>query len=298
MLKVAIATVLFSMEGRSMQCRLRVWCTHARRLNRDVFDGNASVVLVGQRSRDCSATGAVHIPHDARLRAYALNFSLTHKTSSKMSLTPRLHRNLFVKWQLLSLVAFDRVVFLDSDVDPYFGVEYRRDELSRASRHVSQLPSRTIYALSDHASPVNTGVLVLSPNKSLFELGMRVVRGNDFNTTHGFELGGPPRLTMKDASAIRHTACMRKNTWEFVGGDSDQGLFSYMAYARQELRVEVPRFLVGSHFWGGAKPFSSPSCASYRAHVERTLGARDSCSLGMRTGGGKSCFFNHRTHIL
>ncbi len=297
-MKFAIATVLFSMEGKPIQCRMRMWCMNAHRLNRDVFRGNASVVLVARKPNDCAGLGAVHVPHNARLRAYALNFSLTHKTNGKMSLNARFHRNLFIKWQLFSLNAYDRVVFLDSDIDPYFDIKYTPQDFLKAYHHVKDMSKRTMYALSDHASPVNAGILVITPNVSLFNIGMSIVRENKFNTTHGFELAGAPRDTISNVHGIERTACIKRNTWEFVGSDSDQGFLSYMVHSRRELKVEAPRFMKGSHFWGWAKPFGTPSCVSYHAHVKDTLGPNDSCFLSMRTNKKNNCFFNHRTHIL
>lgn len=80
---------------------------------------------------------------------------------------------------------------------------------------------------------------------------------------------------------IKDTACILRNSWKFVCSDSDQEFFSYMVHVR-ELKMEAPRFMTTSHFWGWAKSFRTPSCFSYYSRVRDTLGPYLPCFRNMR----------------
>ena len=54
--------------------------------------------------------------------------------------------------------------------------------------------------MADHSAPVNGGLLLLTPNRSLYSDGVRVLRACLFNTSHGWMGAGPPRSI---AAAVR-----------------------------------------------------------------------------------------------
>ena len=295
-MKVALATVVFSLN-RALHCRVEMWCRNMDRVRKDVFRGNASIVVLTRNATNHCPFRTDAIGFDPGLGELATAFASAHRTNQRMSIHFTFHRNLFFKWQIFAL-DFDRVVYTDTDVDPYFAASYSRLDFTKAFHHVARMSGATMYGHPDHASPINTGLLVVTPNATLYEQGKDVVRRNRFNTTHGFDLLGAPQDTMLINEHTRHTVCVRENTWQFVGGDSDQGLFAHMMYVRKELTVLTPQHMDANHFWGWFKPFSQPPCERYLAHVRRSLPGEHACLALMTRNIVSRCFWNHRTRFL
>ena len=267
------------------------------RLNRDVFHNGAVIVTLTHNGTKHCPFPSQSIRFDTELDKYASIFASTHKTNARMSLDYNFHKKLFFKWQIFTL-DFDRVIFTDTDVDPYLGTSYSSVQFQRARKHVRLMPKGMMYGYSDHESPVNTGILVVRPNVTLYELGKQVIKRCKFNVTHGFDLQGPPRNTMLGNPYTANTMCIKNNTWEFVGGDSDQGLFSHMMFVQRELSVTYPLYMTSNHFWGGNKPFSHQSCSAYNAHVRNTLPSNHSCIGMLGDNVHPHCFWNHHTRLL
>lgn len=293
--RIAIATLVFG-SNPSFECRLKVWCHGAQRVNREVFGGNASIVLLTTSVHDCK--GAVSLKHDTELTSLSQRFAESHKTDGSMSGSTFRQANLLKKWQVFRLLEYDRVIFWDSDIDPYFPHSLPKDA-QKARDHIVGMPRGVMYARGDHASPINSGVLVVRPNLTLYREGLAVLNRNLFNTTHGFDLAGPPRETMS-ANIVRfsHTACIKKNDWHFVCSDSDQGFFTHMMHVRNALRVEKPKFFANGHFWGWNKPFSVKGCTSYARHVRSVLSNDDSCLAMLKTDSSIRCYSMLNTPLL
>jgi hypothetical protein len=121
----------------------------------------------------------------------------------------------------------------------------------------------------DIESPVNTGVMWLKPDRALYEEGVALLHTMRFSPELGFNMSGRPRELMPPElaadEAVNATRLMRTNTWNIVGGASDQGLFTlifgmrhpgYLSCARHSFAVH--------HFWARSKPWvAKPSCAPY-----------------------------------
>lgn len=302
-MRVAISTILFNMNPQ-FHCRVRMWCASAHRLNRDVFDGNASIVIIREdKKHDCEDVGAITLDYDPLLVSLTHRFAATHKTNNRMSFNTKRQHKLLLKWQIFNMTSYDRVLFLDSDIDPYFNVKYSKDDFSFARSHFYNMQEGVIYAHADHESPINTGILAVTPNASLYRIGLGILHRNKFNITHGFDFAGQPSTTIKANRKIKHSRCIRQNTWQFVCSDSDQGFFSHVMYVRKELKVKPPAYMAASHFWGWAKPFQTAACPLYKVHAENTLSKHDDCVISMQVydtnkSNTKRCFLNHKTHLL
>ena len=85
-----------------------------------------------------------------------------------------------------------------------------------------------------HAIGVNGAVLLLKPNWTTYALGLSVLERGEWNTTHGFELSGRPQELLRSADrtprrTYYQTRMVSGDTWDFVAGNSDQGLFAYVS---------------------------------------------------------------------
>ncbi|KAL3902267.1 MAG: hypothetical protein SGPRY_012136 [Prymnesium sp.] len=108
----------------------------------------------------------------------------------------------------------------------------------------------------DHETPVNTGVWLYKPHKQIYRDALHVLRHGSWNAARGFNEAGDARSLGMDPkqlqrlavgrvmwntekasvpeSAIESTKAkmiltefIKGNTWFFVGGNIDQGLFWY-----------------------------------------------------------------------
>ena len=151
-----------------------------------------------------------------------------------------------------------------------------------------ETPHLELTASGDSHAPINGGVLLLKPRATTYARGLDILRRGRFNTTHGFDLAGPPQslllASMSSALSSDHrqrvrvrralrrfwgTRMVRDDTWDFVAANADQGLFSYIyltklhgAAFRQSRHY---RRCTGSrlwHFWGGSKPWARRDATS------------------------------------
>ena len=141
-----------------------------------------------------------------------------------------------------------------------------------------------LIASSDIASPINTAVMLLKPNLSIFEEGLRVLQRKRFDPLLGFDRVGAPQSALVhlrgtlEWQRINRTTMLRKNDWNFVGGHACQGLFVYLFLVRSEASLPFfafPKNLtfrtshnVGTmrlrHFGAGTKPWRpSVRCRVY-----------------------------------
>ena len=130
-------------------------------------------------------------------------------------------------------------------------------------------------ANADYSSPVHGGLLLFRANASLYLEGLRVLSNEGFNHTHGFGLVGPPRslgLRPRHLDGARATdvgfgndpltsGAMKRNGWEFVNANSDQGFFWYMFFIRHQ-RGAYFRYFGNAHhkilhWWTGLKPWDA-----------------------------------------
>jgi hypothetical protein len=171
------------------------------------------------------------------------------------------------------------VLMLDTDVDATWhlpaaklGMGGRHD----ATRLVSAFARDAACQLSgtpDHSSPINGGVLLLKPNRTVYEEGLQLLRTRTFDATAGFNRSGSLRSAMNASMPALSGAARRlaestfayqANTWDFVNGDADQGLFTAIYMARGRFCAPRHRRLCVQHFMAREKPWQDPpSCSRY-----------------------------------
>ena len=181
------------------------------------------------------------------------------------------------------LASFDFALFLDVDVTllPFddIGAAARRWAAARAlltAGNASTPAARwpTFIANADQASPVNAGLWLVRPSAALLGAALHVLKRCRFNTTHGWELAGPPRQLLRQ-HPMRHpdgkaattdlgdrpatTLAARHDKWDFLGADIDQGFLWYFFYVRRP-RGALFRYSRGAsralHWYG--KGWSKP----------------------------------------
>ena len=134
------------------------------------------------------------------------------------------------KLQLWSLTRYRAVLFTDADVDPFLssrGRPGRGAQLQHAftdSLRSFIASDVQLTASSDYHSPINTAVMLLKPNTSVFARGLAVLRRRRFDRRLGFDLVGRPRDALAHLRAhpswplINHTRMLVGNDWDFIGG--------------------------------------------------------------------------------
>ena len=95
----------------------------------------------------------------------------------------------------------------------------------------------SLVASADYHSPINTGVMLLRPSERMYQLGLRVLRRNDFDPTLGFDRAGRPSEALAALRAhatpqlwreVAATRMLWQDRWTFVGGHACQGLFVHV----------------------------------------------------------------------
>ena len=205
---------------------------------------------------------------------------------------------------------YGAILLTDNDVDlvPAYdwqgsdavGEANRSYYLGTFERHLQEWPKvvrRFLYgthvqliATLDGDTPINAGLLLLKPSRRVFDMACRVLSSRQFNTTHGFEGAGPPSALLDPVARrrFRLTRMMNLDTWDFTGGNVDQGMLTYLYTMRMrkayDLSLHCPftgsalcgsRPVPGSrsgvvcpisvrHLWGGAKPWQLRyTCPAY-----------------------------------
>eukprot|EP01065_Artemidia_motanka_P015213 TRINITY_DN19083_c0_g1_i1.p1 TRINITY_DN19083_c0_g1~~TRINITY_DN19083_c0_g1_i1.p1 ORF type:complete len:479 (+),score=86.32 TRINITY_DN19083_c0_g1_i1:34-1470(+) len=163
------------------------------------------------------------------------------------------------KWQVFGMDGVDAVLFLDLDTDPLplrcpalserepgetsdcrdaVGTERRSGAAWAALLRCFMSAGLDAVVRPDHAGPVNGGFMIARPRRTLFESGIRVLSTAGFNTTHGWELMGPPRVwpTRAELRGIPLSS-HRTPSWKFGAADADQGFLFHMLFQRGGARA-------------------------------------------------------------
>ena len=164
------------------------------------------------------------------------------------------------KWVLLSLRRFDVILYADADLEVMPLAEQPPDSIGVAWREAMRalVSSDHVQLVGgpDPIAPLNGGLLLLKPSLRLYHLGISLLSQCSFNTTHGWELRGPPTSLDARPHLLRHmlgkhmaqrrqtahlsdrltamwrTKAFLRDDWTFDGADTDQGLFFYVFFVR------------------------------------------------------------------
>lgn len=155
--------------------------------------------------------------------------------------------SLLLKWHVFALTEHDAVLFWDVDCellplgshDPIRAAE----GWAALTRQLVAHPTARAVIASDYSAPMNTGLMLVRPDRQLFREGRAALRRCAFNTSHGWDLVGPVRslgvtvlaslrgvATLPGRKVYRHLPVFQQQRagWDFQAGNSDQGFFLYM----------------------------------------------------------------------
>lgn len=178
--------------------------------------------------------------------------SAGHERTESQLLPPHGAVITLLKWQLFGEVRYKAVFLAELDVDlfhhgrvtsrvpilpvdratPRSTAEALRDA-SRRFLHAG--PS--LVAHSDPATPINAGMLFFRPSSSVYQAGLALLRTRTFSPTHGWNHSGGPRevlgpgalasgFIVAPACTVSQCSWWSDNSWNFIGGNADQGLLA------------------------------------------------------------------------
>ena len=123
-----------------------------------------------------------------------------------------------------------------------------------------------IQGTPDHSALVNDGVMLVKPNRAMYEQSMRILNRSSFSMTHGYQRSGLPKVAFPNAvPLVRRARGYWDNTWDYVCGAGGQGLFAHLSMRGSGEQFCVPQdWLVRvRHFWAGDKPWKMANCKRY-----------------------------------
>lgn len=196
-----------------------------------------------------------------------------------------------LKWMLWALKGYEIVLF--SDLDVYLAPGPRSLDLAWWHRSVSAFlqSSALLAGTPDHEAPLNTGIMLLKPRRWMYEEGLATLKGAVWTVHEGFNAVGRPRdqfntwrlpgnIFTQLASGhtapgssiaaaeelMNRTAYAQKNSWDFVGGNLDQGLFWYLVFLRHRAGTWTAALggqrWEAKHYWGTNKPWAGSLASS------------------------------------
>lgn len=260
---IAIGTAVgLSHQGSLASCGLFKWLHNAQRLVAQPYLRERAQIVVWTNAAGadftqaaCPTCSARIVPFDPTLLAAVDAWSTVADPpgedgwrsagENRHSLPLRSSfgsRAALLKWQAVRHVEYKLIFLTDVDVDIFAGgLGARQSAATRSweaaarrawSEGVEQLLASHIelVASADHESPVNTGVLLIRPRLATHRRGVAALSSLRFNYTHGFEGRGTPCevLAPRTIQQSRGSWAVRRCSWNFVGGNSDQGLFTYV----------------------------------------------------------------------
>lgn len=167
-------------------------------------------------------------PHGAVITL--LKWGLIGETRYKAMLIAELDVDLFHQGHVMSRVPFPLVDL----PTPRTTAEALRDASSRFP-----LTASSLVAQSDVATPINAGTIFLKPNQAAFEKGLALLRSRTFSPQSGWNRTGRPRAVLASDFVVapecrirgtskiaRACAWWPEDTWNFIGGNADQGLLA------------------------------------------------------------------------
>ena len=251
-------------------CMLPAFCRYAQAFQTFV-ERNATLqvdigVLTYTRwnvSRECPGAKAVHADDNFTQAVQNIYREHNPKYSGNCHLCQAKTASILVlKWVLVNLVAYDLVLFLDLDIDVDNMLTTFHMTLLQNGILDFAKSNAAIAADSDWAVPINTGVMLLRPNASIYREGMALLRTGVFNTNNGLGHLGPPSSVKTNSSEdwklpprFASNRLTAQDTWNFASASGDQGLFAIFFHLRSPRRYWPDTWRVSvRHFWAGAKP--------------------------------------------
>mmetsp|Transcript_55533 Transcript_55533/g.91978 ORF Transcript_55533/g.91978 Transcript_55533/m.91978 type:complete len:329 (-) Transcript_55533:364-1350(-) len=278
----AIVTTFYIPESNPMShCGILKWCRNAHRLV-GRYSPKARVIVftndVPRIKLECPRADV--LPFEARLVESASRFDAANPTPEN-SFCPS---HTLLKWQIVQpqLGGQETILYLDADVDAdvLHLDDWPRSRILELMANFTDDPCR-LRATPDHSSPLNTGLMLVKPSAELYFEGVTLIETLRFNVTHGFNLSGMLQATVRrPRKAVKQAKGWWRDTWDFICGAGDQGLFTTVFMARHEFfcmpswgnRRHFGMRPALLHYWGPqSKPWHSPyaarKCPAYFSFV-------------------------------
>ena len=249
----------FAYADDATGCSLVKWCWNAHNMIDKYAPGGDVVVYTDniRAVRDLCPQAVLH-PFDAELGS-----AISAYAGSSMVRRSRIKggKCTYTLWKFQALKAnYSSLLFLDADIDASMGtIDPRSKLLNNLPQYLKRFErsSCMLRATPDHSAIVNDGVMLLKPHESIYQQALEVLRSGLFNTTHGFELAGPPKQTIRNPSKdVMKAMGYWKDTWNFVCSAGSQGLFTHLYLVRSEaFCVPIDWWIRVRHYWGTEKPW-------------------------------------------
>ena len=201
---IAIATALHvpPRAPKAIVCSITKWCHNAGVLSRALtlqLGLRASIVILTNRVKDLSSECHARVVHTEANLSATIDAWATHVEGKAHNAAARGHylRAWLRKWQLVSMIEFDAILYSDADVDLLGGAYNTSMHLDAAgARHFDALGSleaamhawraRVPSFLADHRAQLlapndreivtHGGVFLVKPRIATYELGVDTLR--------------------------------------------------------------------------------------------------------------------------
>lgn len=256
--RVAIATLHYG--ASSGACGVVKWCYSAAHLA-GALGRRAEVVVISEDEHSVESScwpRARLVLFDPPLLRLAQKWAAARASDASSQNNGHADGGTFsatqlMKWQLTSLVEYSAILYLDTDIDLFLhgagrpphpsstaGVAVAR--VWRAALNAFLQSGTELLASADPHVPINGGAFLIRPSHELHTLGVAALAATSrFNYTHGFLLRGPPRAALNPSPnanisiawsalppPLLRSRMWRRDTWNVVDGDGDQGLLAHV----------------------------------------------------------------------
>ena len=195
-----------------------------------VVNSTADVVVMVRIHKDSNATTFTSEQED-----------LFHRVGIKLQYLPKANVDnfftaMFDKFRLLALTEYDRVMYLDSDVQPTCNLDYI---FTNSIGENATLEPNVVRIGKIEAT--NGGLFMLEPNqldaeRVFDDIHKRYKYGSDWDTDRGWREIQPPDHWDHEWDRPQNTT-----KWDFYGGDADQGfLYYWTKYVKRSVSILHP----------------------------------------------------------
>jgi hypothetical protein len=249
----SVTLVAFYTRCAEVTCPIAVWTERAAGLAALVADAEGGKGAVDVFSNCPQATRQSELaPNGVTIRVHADVDPRLRRALEFAPCIPK-QRIYLLKWAIFAIEGTEFVFFADLDVLPLTPQQVRNAPIIVEDwcALMQRMRERNLSLVSeaDGSSPLNAGILLLRPDRQIYESGLTVLaKANaSYNTTHGFELAGPPGSVIPMDDPVRSPAAhpsaknlLKRNVWRFYGSASDQGFFFYMLRVKHQRGADVP----------------------------------------------------------
>eukprot|EP00316_Scyphosphaera_apsteinii_P009062 CAMPEP_0119322222 /NCGR_PEP_ID=MMETSP1333-20130426/57579_1 /TAXON_ID=418940 /ORGANISM="Scyphosphaera apsteinii, Strain RCC1455" /LENGTH=253 /DNA_ID=CAMNT_0007329393 /DNA_START=200 /DNA_END=958 /DNA_ORIENTATION=+ len=247
-----VVTVMWYQHMQTEDCHMQRWCENAKALQ-TLFNTTTTIISNDDRVKEfCPRARILDTGLDSMFREYEIYVKRFANAPAQLYM----HRVYLHKIAVLNPNFFaGPVIFLDTDVDISIGKAERHQFLDmkkvNALFQKFLLSTCRLQATADHSALLNSGVMLVKPDEQMYKTALGILETNRFNYTHGFEFKGLPKevIISHPLGMVSKAKGYWANTWQFVGGESDQGLLAYLSMSTGQYCQPSDWSLRVRHFW-------------------------------------------------